>query len=133
MTENVTVVRYNDRLRATDQKLQELQERWMSLGALDTSLGTANQSAQFIRQLRHMLDLARVMTVGALLRDESRGAHYKPEFPERNDEQFLKTTIAEYTPSGPKISYQEVDTQFIKPRQRVYNVEKHLEPQNGGN
>jgi succinate dehydrogenase / fumarate reductase flavoprotein subunit len=72
------------------------------------------------------------MTVGALLRDESRGAHYKPEFPERNDEQFLKTTIAEYTPSGPKISYQEVDTQFIKPRQRVYNVEKHLEPQNGG-
>jgi succinate dehydrogenase / fumarate reductase flavoprotein subunit len=133
MTENVTVVRYNDRLRATDQKLQELQERWKSLGILDTARGTANQAAQFVRQLRHMLDLARVITVGALLRDESRGAHYKPEFPNRNDEKFLKTTIAEYTPDGPKISYEEVDVQFIEPRDRVYDVEKHLDPENGGN
>ncbi len=133
MTENVTVVRYNDRLRATDRKLQELQERWKSLGILDIARGTANQAAQFARQLRHMLDLARVMTVGALLRDESRGAHYKPEFPKRNDEKFLKTTIAEYTPDGPKISYEEVDVQFIDPRERVYDVEKHLDPENGGN
>lgn len=132
MTENVTVVRYNDRLRATDQKLQELQERWKSLGILDTARGSANQSAQFARQLRYMLDLARVITVGALLRDESRGAHYKPEFPKRNDEKFLKTTIAVYAPDGPRITYEEVDVQYIKPRERVYDVEKHLDPQNGG-
>ena len=42
-----------------------------------------------------MIELAEAMTVGALLRDESRGAHYKPEFPERDDENFMKTTIAE--------------------------------------
>lgn len=132
MTNNVTVVRYNDRLRETDLKLQELQERWNSLGVLDTSWGKANQAAQFVRQLRHMLDLARVITVGALLRDESRGAHYKPEFPQRDDANFLKTTIAEYTPSGPKISYDEVDVQHIKPRQRVYDVDKQLDPENGG-
>jgi succinate dehydrogenase / fumarate reductase flavoprotein subunit len=133
MTENVTVVRYNDRLKATDDKLREFQERWNSLGILDTARGTANQSAQFARQLKHMLDLARVITVGALLRNESRGAHYKPEYPDRDDTNFLKTTIAEYTPNGPRISYEEVDLSFIEPRQRVYNVEKQAAARKEGN
>ncbi len=43
-----------------------------------------------------MLQLARVITIGAYNRNESRGAHYKPEFPERNDEEFLKTTMAKF-------------------------------------
>ncbi len=133
MTENVTVVRYNDRLKAADEKLREFQERWKSLGILDTARGTANQAAQFARQLRHMLDLARVITVGALLRNESRGAHYKPEFPERDDANFLKTTIAEYSPEGPRISYEEVDLGYIPPRQRVYNVDKQSATRKEGN
>lgn len=133
MTENVTVVRYNERLRATDEKLQELQERWNTVGVLDSARGTANHAAQFVRQLRHMLDLARVITVGALMRNESRGAHYKPEFPERDDANFLKTTIAQYTPEGPRISYEEVDLRFIAPRQRVYNVEKQSSARKEGN
>ena len=54
-----------------------------------------------------MLELAEAMTLGALLRNESRGAHYKPEFPERNDEEFMKTTIAKWTKEGPKISYED--------------------------
>ena len=61
-----------------------------------------------------------MITIGALMRNESRGAHYKPEFPKRDDENFLKTTIAEYTPDGPKISYEEVDTSLIPPRERNY-------------
>ena len=51
----------------------------------------------FTRQLQNMLQLARVITIGAFNRNESRGAHYKPEFPERNDEEFLKTTMANFT------------------------------------
>ena len=64
--------------------------------------------------------------LGALLRDESRGAHYKPDFPDRNDEKFLKTTKASFTglPEGPKFEYEEVDTQFIKPRPRSYTAAK---------
>ena len=46
-----------------------------------------------------MLSLARVITLGAYNRNESRGAHYKPEFPERNDEEFLKTTMAKFNPT----------------------------------
>ena len=46
-----------------------------------------------------MLDLALIITKGALLRDEFRGAHYKPEFPNRDDAHWLKTTIATYDPA----------------------------------
>jgi len=125
MTNNVTVVRYNDKLEQTLVKLQELKERWNNINVNDTSKWS-NQGVQFTRQLKNMIALANVITKGALLRDESRGAHYKPDFPERNDEKFLKTTIAEFTPSfDPKISYEEVDISLIKPRERNYSKGAH--------
>jgi succinate dehydrogenase / fumarate reductase flavoprotein subunit len=119
MTDNVTVVRYNDRLKKTDEKIQELMERWKRIGMADTSRWE-NQMAPFTRQLWNMLELARVITLGALNRNESRGAHYKPEFPERDDENWLKTTKAKFTPDGPVFEYEEVDTSLIKPRVRKY-------------
>jgi succinate dehydrogenase / fumarate reductase flavoprotein subunit len=123
MTDNVTVVRYNDKLRDTDVKLQELMQRYNNIGVPDSS-GWSNQSLLFTRQLWNMLVLARVITLGALLRDESRGAHYKPEFPDRNDARFLKTTLASYAgeEAAPEFSYEAVDTQYIKPRPRRYDV-----------
>ena len=61
-----------------------------------------------------------------MLRDESRGAHYKPDFPDRNDEKFLKTTKASFTGvcTGPKFEFEEVDIQYIKPRPRRYDAAK---------
>ncbi|MDR6226491.1 succinate dehydrogenase flavoprotein subunit [Desmospora profundinema] len=126
MTDNVTVVRHNDRLQKTDEKIQELMERYQRINVGDTAR-FSNQSASFVRQLWNMLELARVITLGALNRNESRGAHYKPEFPDRNDEEFLKTTIADHTPDGPKLSYEDVDTSLIKPRPRRYDVAKQVE------
>jgi succinate dehydrogenase / fumarate reductase flavoprotein subunit len=125
MTDNVTVVRYNDKLQETDVKLQELMERYKDIGVPDQS-GWTNQALLFTRQLWNMLTLARVITLGALLRDESRGAHYKPDFPERDDPRFLKTTIAKFAGStaAPEITYEEVDIQYIKPRPRRYDVAK---------
>ena len=129
MTDNVTVVRENGRLRQTETRLQELEERWKNVGLTDRS-GYANREISFINQLRNMLVIARVMTRGALLRDESRGAHFKVKdlakglaeenaLP-RDDANFLKTTIAEHSPDGPKITYAPVDTSLIKPRARKY-------------
>jgi succinate dehydrogenase / fumarate reductase flavoprotein subunit len=129
MTDNVTVIRENGKLRETENKLVELEERWKNIGLTDRS-AYANREISFINQLRNMLVLARVMTRGALLRDESRGAHYKVRdlskgiveenaLP-RDDVNFLKTTIAEHTPDGPKITYRPVDTSLIKPRARKY-------------
>ena len=124
MTANVTVVRYNDRLKATDAKIQELQERVERVSIADSSSWT-NQLIPFTRQLKNMLHLSRAVTLGALSRDESRGAHYKPEFPKRDDARFLKSTIAEWTSDGPKLSYEDVDTSLIKPRLRNYAAEKN--------
>src|SRR5699024_5150155 len=121
MTDNVTVVRDNERLKKTDEKLVELLERWENINIGDTSTWS-NQAVMFTRQLKNMLHLARVITLGALKRDESRGAHYKPEFPDCNDEEFLKTTIADFDPKtqSPIISYEEVDVSLIPPRKRDY-------------
>jgi succinate dehydrogenase / fumarate reductase flavoprotein subunit len=122
MTDNVTVVRYNDRLEQTDKKIVELLERFNHISMTDTQLWS-NQGAMFTRQLKNMLHLARAITIGALKRNESRGAHYKPEFPERNDEEFLKTTMAKFNGyDEPIFHYEEVDTSLIPPRKRDYSA-----------
>ncbi len=123
MTDNVTVVRYNDRLKATDEKLVELLDRYKHISINDSNLW-ATQALPHARQLQNMLQLARVVTLGALNRDESRGAHYKPEFPERNDEKFLKTTIAEFSEESPILSYEAVDIGLLEPRKRDYSSGK---------
>lgn len=70
-------------------KIQELMKRYEDIDMEDTQTWS-NQAVFFTRQLWNMLVLARVITIGAYNRNESRGAHYKPEFPERNDEEWLK-------------------------------------------
>ncbi|MBG9795903.1 succinate dehydrogenase [Paenibacillus dendritiformis] len=123
MTNNMTVVRYNSKLEDTIVKIKELKQRYANINMSDTARWN-NQAASFTRQLWNMLELAEAMTKSALLRNESRGAHYKPEFPERNDQDFLKTTIAAWTPEGPEISYEEVDVSLIAPRKRDYTTDK---------
>jgi succinate dehydrogenase / fumarate reductase flavoprotein subunit len=123
MTKHATVIRYNNGLKQADEKIVELLERYKKVNLSDRSQW-ANTSFAFARQLKNMLELARVVVQGAQLRDESRGAHYKPDFPERNDERFLKTSKASYNAEGPRIEYEEVDTQFIKPRPRRYDATK---------
>src|SRR5699024_476217 len=109
MTANVTVVRDNPKLLKTDEKIQELLERFDNINMNDTARWS-NQGLMFTRQLKNMLHLARVITLGAYNRNESRGAHFKPEFPDRNDEEFLKTTIAEFDAKNgaPVLSYEDV-------------------------
>ena len=123
MTDNVSVVRYNNKLEETDKKLQELLERYKNIGISDTGRW-GNQTVHFTRRLYDMLEMARVITIGALNRNESRGAHYKPDYPERDDENWMKTTQAMYTPQGPKFTYVPVDAQELKPVKRAYDVEK---------
>ena len=119
MTKHATIVRYNCGLDEADAKLVELLARYKNINLSDKSQ-LANTSFAFTRQLYNMLELARVIVHGARQRDESRGAHYKPDFPTRNDEQFLKTTRASFVDQAPKINYEDVDTAWIKPRPRVY-------------
>lgn len=123
MTRNVTVVRYNDKLAETLQALETLARDYERIGVDDKSTWN-NTTTVFVRELKSMIDLAKVITAGALARDESRGSHYKPEFPERDDEAWLKTTLAAYDPAldGPRLSYEEVDLSLIEPRKRDYTT-----------
>ena len=123
MTRHATIIRYNAGLREADEKIVDLLARYQNINLSDKS-AWANTSFAFTRQLYNMLQLARVMVQGAEMRDESRGAHFKPDFPERNDDQFLKTTMGCYDQANnaPKIGYEEVDTQWITPRPRRYDA-----------
>lgn len=123
MDENVSVVRENARLQSTLDKLFEIRERAHKTSVTDR-LGWSNQVIPFARTLEHQVELALCITAGALARDESRGAHYKPEFPQRDDERFLKTTKARWTSEGPVLEYEDVETHLIAPRARRYDVGK---------
>src|SRR6185369_13422187 len=125
MSKNVTVTRYNKNLQETDAKLVELLERYRNVNLSDRT-AWANTSFAFTRQLYNMLQLARVITQGAAMRDESRGAHYKPDFPERDDANWLKTTKAYFAADAdePRFEFEAVDTSLIKPRPRRYDAAK---------
>jgi len=144
MTRNVTVVRHNERLTETLAKLDELADRYGRVGLADQGSWT-NQNLVYAHAVGDMILLARVIAKGALLRDECRGAHDKPEFripaPDATDagelrrqarrwceafqarnDAWLKTTVAEYAPADPKISYRPVDLSLIPPRPRTYGL-----------
>ena len=121
MTKDCTVIRYNKNLVQTDARLVEFLERFQQINLSDRSMW-ANTSFVFARQLYNMLQLSRVIAQGAQLRNESRGAHYKPEFPERDDKNWLKTTKAYFAPDAdePKFEFEPVDVSLIPPRARKY-------------
>ena len=125
MTRNCTVIRYNKNLQDTDVKLVELLQRFRRVNLSDKTQW-ANTTFAFARQLYNMLQLARVIVQGAALRNESRGAHYKPDFPERDDKNFLKTTKAYFAADAdePRFEFEAVDTSLIPPRPRRYDVAK---------
>ncbi|HXJ46266.1 MAG TPA: succinate dehydrogenase flavoprotein subunit [Candidatus Dormibacteraeota bacterium] len=123
MTEHVTVTRINKNLEKADAKLVELAERFGRVNLGDRTKWS-NQTLNFARELGNMLLLARVITLGALARNESRGAHYKPEFPERNDANWLKTTRAKCVSGEIKLTYEPVDISQIPPRARRYDAVK---------
>jgi succinate dehydrogenase / fumarate reductase, flavoprotein subunit len=121
MTKDCTVIRYNKNLKATDAKLVELLERFQHVNLSDKSQW-ANTSVIFARQLYNMLQLSRVIAQGAGMRDESRGAHYKPDFPDRDDKNWLKTTKAYFAPDAdePRFEFEAVDVSLVPPRPRKY-------------
>jgi succinate dehydrogenase / fumarate reductase flavoprotein subunit len=123
MTEHVTVTRINKNLEKADAQIRALQERYKKINLSDRSRWS-NQTLNFARELENMIILARVVTVGALARKESRGAHYKPDFPERDDANWLKTTRAKWINNEVQLTYEPVDISLITPRPCRYDAAK---------
>ena len=123
MTEHVTVTRINKNLEKAEAQIRSLQERYKKINLSDRTRWS-NQTLNFARELENMIILARVVTRGALARNESRGAHYKPDFPDRDDANWLKTTRAKWVNGDIQLSYEPVDISQIKPRPRRYDAPK---------
>ncbi|MFO0705381.1 MAG: FAD-binding protein [Nitrospira sp.] len=67
-------------------------------------------------ELQSLVELAETIVAGALAREESRGAHYRADFPVRNDAAWLRHTLAHRTPDGPRLSYAPVTIARFQPK-----------------
>jgi succinate dehydrogenase / fumarate reductase flavoprotein subunit len=120
MVNDVSIVRENGRLKAALAKIAEFRERWHQVACVDES-SWYNHPKLFINQLHNMLVAAEAITLGALERDESRGAHYKPAFPTRDDSKYMRTTLAQWTGKNVKLSFKDIDTSLYQPVTRHYD------------
>ena len=121
MTAACTVVKDEQRLVQARAKVAELRERFSRVQLSDTGLWT-NQNLSHARAVGDMLLVADLIVEGSLARKESRGSHFRSDFPQRNDEQFLATTVATFDANRRKaqISFEPVQTPLVKPRARTY-------------
>jgi succinate dehydrogenase / fumarate reductase flavoprotein subunit len=121
MTAAATVVKSETRLLQSRAKLAELRDRSRRMSLSDTGMWT-NQNLSYARAVADMVILAQAIIEGSIERKESRGSHYRTDFPTRNDERFLKSTVAAYDAAtgGCRISFEDVDTALVQPRARTY-------------
>lgn len=113
-----------DLLSAKDQ-LDELSVRINQCHLIDDS-GWNNQAVPFARSVKNMIEMSKAIVGGSLTRNESRGAHFKMDTPDRNDTDWLKTTLAQWTPTGPTFSFEPVDVRYLAPRARKYKVNQNM-------
>jgi len=124
MWNNCGIWRVQKDLVAAQEKLDELTVRARQCSLVDDS-GWSNQAVPFTRAVIHMIEQSKAIVGGAIVRDESRGAHFKMDTPDRDDTNWLKTTLAEYTPKGPKFSFEPIDCRYIAPRPRKYKINQN--------
>ncbi len=130
MTAASTVVKTGPRLEQCLEKIKELRDRYAGV-RLGDSADWTNQSLSFTRALGDMLAMADVIARGGLLREESRGSHYRLDFPDRDDSRFLKASVAEFDAATgeARISWRDVQTSLVKPKPRTYGKVEEKEPQ----
>jgi fumarate reductase flavoprotein subunit len=120
MDSNVGVFRTEQGLKEQVKTIEGLRKRFAKLRIEDRSR-VFNTELTAALELDFMLELAEVMTASALNRRESRGAHARRDFPERDDEHYLANTMATYTAGGPpKLSFRPVRITHWEPKARSY-------------
>lgn len=119
MDQNVGVLRTEGELEKQARNIRTLKERYEKVSVEDKSK-VFNIQLQESLELGFMLDLAEIITTGALMRRESRGAHYRNDFPQRDDKNFLKHSIVTFNRDGPRFQYRDVVITKWQPAARVY-------------
>jgi len=122
MWNNCGIWRKQKDLLSAKEKLDELATRAHQCKVIDGS-EWSNQAVPFTRGLQNMIEMSKAIVGGAIIRDESRGAHFKMDTPERDDDKWLVTTKAIYTEKGPEFDLTEkVECNYISPRPRKYRI-----------
>jgi succinate dehydrogenase / fumarate reductase flavoprotein subunit len=120
MTELVGVYREQSGLGKAVSELLELRERYRRV-AVDGTVLALNYDLIDTLELEGMLDLAYVTALGAHLREECRGSHWRTDHPGRNDEDWMRHTMATAGPDGlPAIDYEDVIVTTYEPTERKY-------------
>ena len=121
LTAACTVVKTGPRMAQAMTRLHDLQDRYTNVRLADGGMWT-NQNLSFTRALGDMLVLGEAILQGSINREESRGSHYRPDFLERDDKKFHKTTVASFNPATgrPELRYLDVITGMVKLRPRDY-------------
>jgi succinate dehydrogenase / fumarate reductase flavoprotein subunit len=119
MMEKVSVFRMESHLTEALEKIKELKKRYQMVSLQDKG-SCFNRDLLDTLELGHMLDLAEVITMGALYRQESRGAHFREDFPERNDATYLVHTLVRLTDKGPQVFEKPVTITRFQPKERKY-------------
>lgn len=134
MSDNCTIIRINKRMKQTLALIEDLKIRYQTRLGMPDGSTWSNQTLAFTRALWDMLLLSEAITMGAIAREESRGSHFKipddletrTDIPldnralQRDDEHWLKTTLATYRNGTCELSYEPVDISLARPERRDY-------------
>ncbi len=119
MTEKVGIFRDKPKLEAALSEIRGLREEYRRVYISGKNLRFSQEVVNIV-EFESMLDLAEVLTLGALNREETRGSHYRLEFPDRDDDHWLKHTLVSWKAGKPAIDYKEVKITKYKPAAREY-------------
>lgn len=125
MWNNCGIWRTQKDLLSARERLDELAGRARQCALVDDS-GWANQAVPFARAVQNMVEMSKAIVGGAIAREESRGAHFKMDTPNRDDEKWLVTTKATWSASGPSFDFSEkIDCSYLAPRARKYRINQN--------
>jgi succinate dehydrogenase/fumarate reductase flavoprotein subunit len=119
MTDNVGTFRDRRRLVQAQNTLGQLVEAYQSATVMDTG-PVFNYELLALLETGFLLDLAQTVVAAALVREESRGAHWRTDFPTRDDEHFLKHYVCTWSADGPKLGETPVAITHYPPKPRTY-------------
>ncbi|TKB81061.1 MAG: FAD-binding protein [Nitrospira sp.] len=115
LSTNLGIFRTKESMTAAGSKVRELQQRAAAVTVQDKGQVFNTDLIQAL-ELQCLVELAETIVVGALAREESRGAHYRSDFPTRNDEAWLRHTIVHWAPDGVQVSYAPVTVTRFTPK-----------------